>query len=482
MDPHRFARRSARPRGFRQVYLREGQGGVPLLLIHGWPETRRIWWRNVAPLSEAGFDVIAPDLRGFGESEVAADGFQDVASHSRDLYALLHAELGLERAIVVAGDLGGAVAQDLSLRFPGFVERLVLFNCPLPYLREEMGGLRTRPAREAADYFVRQGTDADALAAELDTPGRRRRYIATFYTSRFWAHPGSFAPDEIDFLTEPFGDGASLRASFGTYESAVDPSRRSEKPLLERNPTPTLILFGPADHVIYPDFDAMAARVFPDHVGPFRVDGAGHFLQWEAADVLNGAIRGLCRQPAALSGGVETAYVALGSNLGSREGFLCGAVAALRATAGIRDVAVSPVYETDPVGPGEQGAYLNAVARLRTTLSAEQLLARLLAIESRAGRRRGALRNAPRTLDLDLLLFGEGVIESPALSVPHPRLADRGFVLEPLRALAPELVHPLLHETIDRLARRVRDPAAVRRRDAEPGDPPWPSPPSASRP
>jgi pimeloyl-ACP methyl ester carboxylesterase len=294
LDPRRFRTHVARPRGFAQSYLRAGEGGVPLLLVHGWPETRRIWWRNVAELAAGGFDVIAPDLRGFGESEVGPDGFHDTAAHSRDLAALLGA-LGLERVVAAGGDLGGAVIQDLSLRFPGLVQRLVVWNSPLPFLREAMAGMRTRPPREAADYFLRQGTDADGLARELDSAEKRRRYIATFYGSRFWAHPGTFTPEEVDFMTEPFADAAKLRAGFGAYESALRAEARSEPALLGENPTHTLILFGPSDHVIYPDFDRMAAKVFPDHVGPFLVRDAGHFLQWEAADVLNGAIRSFCR-------------------------------------------------------------------------------------------------------------------------------------------------------------------------------------------
>jgi pimeloyl-ACP methyl ester carboxylesterase len=285
----------ARPRGFAQAYVREGRGGVPLVLVHGWPETKRIWWRNVGPLAAAGFDVVAPDLRGFGDSALAPDGYYDVASHSRDLHALLRDHLGFERVVAVGGDLGGPVIQDLSLRFPGFVERLVLFNAPLPYLKERMAGLRTRPPLESMDYFLRQGTDADALAAELSTPERRRRYVAAFYGSRFWAHPGAFTPAAVDFMTEPFADGAKLRASFGNYESAFQAAKRREPPLLAENPTHALLLFGPSDHVIYPDFDRMAALVFPDHVGPFQVRDAGHFLQWEAADVLGSAVRSFCR-------------------------------------------------------------------------------------------------------------------------------------------------------------------------------------------
>ena len=290
----RFRTRSTRVRGFEQVFVDEGSGPA-LLLVHGWPETRRIWWRNVEPLAAAGFRVIVPDLRGFGESEPGGDGFGDVPAHSRDLHALVTEELGLSQVIPVGGDLGGAVIQDFSARFPECVERMVVFNSPLPYLKDEMQGMNTRPAAEAADYFLRQGSDADALAAELDSPEQRRRYIASFYTSRFWAHPGTFTREEVDFQTEPFADGAQLRASFRTYESAMKPEQRSELPQLAKNPTHTLILFGPSDHVLYPEFDRMAAVVFPDHVGPFLVRNAGHFLQWEAADVLNGAIRSFCR-------------------------------------------------------------------------------------------------------------------------------------------------------------------------------------------
>ncbi len=294
LRPDRYRVRRAAPRGFEHAYVDEGEGPA-LVLVHGWPETMRIWWRNIGPLAAAGFRVIAPDLRGFGASGLPPDGLSDVPSHARDLRALLHDHLGIDRTVLVGGDLGGAVIQDFALRFPGEAERLVIFNSPLPYLRERMQGLRTRPPAEAGDYFRRQGTDADALAAELDTPERRRRYIATFYGSRFWAHPGSFSPDEVDFMTEPFADGARLRASFGNYESAVSESARSEPALLGENPVHTLILFGPSDHVIYPEFDRMAAAVFPDHVGPFVVRDAGHFLQWEAADLLNGAIRAFCR-------------------------------------------------------------------------------------------------------------------------------------------------------------------------------------------
>ena len=154
--------------------------------------------------------------------------------------------------------------------------------------------------------------------------------------------------------------------------------------------------------------------------------------------------------------------MALGSNLGDRDAHLAEALAALRATHGIQRVAASPVYETDPVGPPPQGPYLNAVIRLRTALSPTALLDRLLEIETAQGRSRGPERDAPRTLDLDLLFYGDRIVTCSGLEVPHPRLAQRAFVLAPLRDLAPDFVHPVLGDTIEALANRVCDSAAVR--------------------
>ena len=114
LDPARFRTHTVTTRGFAQATVDEGRG-TPLLLVHGWPETKRIWWRNVAPLAAAGFRVIAPDLRGFGESACAPDGFGDVASHSRDLAALLDAR-GVDR--VRAGRRRPRRRGDPGLRAP----------------------------------------------------------------------------------------------------------------------------------------------------------------------------------------------------------------------------------------------------------------------------------------------------------------------------------------------------------------------------
>jgi 2-amino-4-hydroxy-6-hydroxymethyldihydropteridine diphosphokinase len=137
---------------------------------------------------------------------------------------------------------------------------------------------------------------------------------------------------------------------------------------------------------------------------------------------------------------VTRAYVGLGANLGDRERTLREAVDALGAEEGIEVAAVSTLRETDPVGAGVQPRFLNGVAALETSLGARELLDRLLAVEQRFGRVRVPGEHGPRTLDLDLLLYGDETIDEPGLAVPHPRMHERRFVLEPLAELAPGLV------------------------------------------
>ena len=288
VDPARFATHVETVDGLEIASVREGVGGVPLVCVHGWPETKRIYWRVIEPLAAAGFEVIAPDLRGFGESSVSPDGFHDTAACAADLYTLVHDVWGHERVVLLGGDFGGPVIQHLALAHPEWVDRMVLFNSPLAYDKARMADIpATRAPGVASDYFRRQGLEPDALAAELTTPGERERYIATFYTSRFWAHPDAFDADAVAFHTEPFGDAAHLRASFGPYESSFSADRRSGPVLGGHNPhTLTLILHGPSDHVMYPAFDLMAAVTFPRHVGPFQLRDCGHFVPWEAPHAL----------------------------------------------------------------------------------------------------------------------------------------------------------------------------------------------------
>jgi 2-amino-4-hydroxy-6-hydroxymethyldihydropteridine diphosphokinase len=140
---------------------------------------------------------------------------------------------------------------------------------------------------------------------------------------------------------------------------------------------------------------------------------------------------------------VQRAYVGLGSNLGDREQTLLAAIGALAAHPALEVVAVSSLIDTEPVGYTAQPRFLNGVAALETGLSARELLELLLEVERRFGRSREDVPpQGPRTLDLDLLVYGTDEIEEPGLRVPHPRLHERGFVLEPLAEVAPGLDVP----------------------------------------
>ena len=137
------------------------------------------------------------------------------------------------------------------------------------------------------------------------------------------------------------------------------------------------------------------------------------------------------------------AYVALGSNLGDRERTIRAALAELGATPGVEVAAVSQLVETEPVGYLDQPRFLNGAAALETSLPPRALLELLLDVERQFGRaREGVQPQGPRTLDLDLLLYGSAQIEEPGLRIPHPRLHERRFVLEPLAELDPSLEVP----------------------------------------
>jgi 2-amino-4-hydroxy-6-hydroxymethyldihydropteridine diphosphokinase len=142
---------------------------------------------------------------------------------------------------------------------------------------------------------------------------------------------------------------------------------------------------------------------------------------------------------------MDRVAIALGSNVGDRRGHLDHAVSALRGL--LTDLTVSRYYDTVPVGAsGPQAIYLNAVVVGDTSLPARALLDALLAIELERGRER-PYANAPRTLDLDLILLGDAVVEEPGLAVPHPRFRERRFVLEPLAAVAPDMRDPVSGKT-----------------------------------
>ncbi|MXX92231.1 MAG: 2-amino-4-hydroxy-6-hydroxymethyldihydropteridine diphosphokinase [Chloroflexi bacterium] len=145
------------------------------------------------------------------------------------------------------------------------------------------------------------------------------------------------------------------------------------------------------------------------------------------------------------------AYIGLGSNLGDRVAYLRSAVNAIQHLGD--SMSISSIYESEPFGVGDeqQPMYLNMAVSIKTILAPEQLLSKLMDIECANGRVR-IRKNEPRSLDLDVLMFGDKKIETPALSVPHPRMHERAFVMLPLAEIAPHSVHPVLQRTISEIA------------------------------
>jgi 2-amino-4-hydroxy-6-hydroxymethyldihydropteridine diphosphokinase len=167
---------------------------------------------------------------------------------------------------------------------------------------------------------------------------------------------------------------------------------------------------------------------------------------------------------------METVFIGFGSNVGNRLDFCDRAVTLLSLLPHSEVVSVSPLYEAEPVFDGAQpgeGWFLNGVVQLETDLTPKSLLTVLREIEQALGRN-DENRGGPRTLDLDILFYGHRVINEPGLTVPHPRLHRRRFVLVPLADLAPEWVHPVFHRTVADLLATVTDASVVRCLDPQP--------------
>ena len=157
----------------------------------------------------------------------------------------------------------------------------------------------------------------------------------------------------------------------------------------------------------------------------------------------------------------KTIYLSLGSNVGDRAAHIARAIDALDA-AGVRVLRQSSLYSTEPVDLRTQSWFLNCVLEAETDLMPRQLLRVLQEIERALGRKR-LVRSGPRVMDIDLLLYGSSVVHTAELEVPHPRMAERRFVLVPLLELAPALRHPTLRRTIAELLAETRDRSQVRR-------------------
>ncbi|MBS1886078.1 MAG: alpha/beta hydrolase [Actinobacteria bacterium] len=312
LDPSHFpTHRERLADGTEIAFHREGVGGLPVVLVHGWPGSKRLWWRNIEPLAAAGFEVIVPDARGFGDSSVPPGPreFADIPASAGDIAALL-AALGHRRCVLVGGDVGSAVVQHLALSRPDLVLRQVVFNGLSPHLPTEyeeagIAGSQFEEIAAVSDHLHVHGAEADALVAELDSPEARVGYVETFLRGRRWRpdHPvrhlageGNVDGSAAAFLAAPFADAARFRAGLGYYEAGVNRELRSAVPrLAEPNlSTPSLILYGVEDEIVGPNYPRRMEVALRRRVGPYLVGESGHFVQWERADVLNRAVSSFC--------------------------------------------------------------------------------------------------------------------------------------------------------------------------------------------
>jgi 2-amino-4-hydroxy-6-hydroxymethyldihydropteridine diphosphokinase len=157
-----------------------------------------------------------------------------------------------------------------------------------------------------------------------------------------------------------------------------------------------------------------------------------------------------------------TAYIGTGSNMGDREAYCEEAVRLVSRFPATSIIRVSSLYETAPMERTDQDWFINCVTAVRTTLSPHELLRACQEVEQLLGRKR-SVRFGPRTIDMDILFYGDRIIQEPGLTIPHPRAHERRFVLEPMAEIAPELTHPALRKTVVQILKELQNHQEIRR-------------------
>lgn len=295
--------------GIELAYVREGIGGVPLLLMHGWPTSKRIFYRNIKPLAQAGFEVIVPDASGWGDSPIPKGRFADFTSTAIDFVALME-KLGHSRWVMGAFDFGSVSALHMVNRFPEKIIRLVLWNAAVPHLPEEyeragVGGDVLRESEVQTHHIRDHGLDTDRFVERFRTDEERLRYVMGFYQGRVWkeggplfapAAAGSFDDETARFHAQPFANAASFRASLNYYAAFLHPDLALEPlQMAQKIDVETMFMFGMEDTLMGIKSTKRAEVGFTRLVGPFLVTDGGHFLAWERPKVFNGAIISFCR-------------------------------------------------------------------------------------------------------------------------------------------------------------------------------------------
>jgi pimeloyl-ACP methyl ester carboxylesterase len=297
------------------AYVHEGVGGVPLLLLHGYPVTKRLFWRNIRALADAGFEVIAPDHRGSGDSPPASK-VVDIVTSSRDMQALV-TQLGHERIVIAGGSFGSGVAMDMSNRFPGLVIRQAVWDGVAPNVPEACKAAGIPPSQFDAlagvlgQAWLDCGVDADNLAARYDTPEKRRDYIRSYLVhDRVWREgdnavrlAGEHGFDDAagDFMAEAYADAGVFRSSLGFYEGAFSVLTgridEFETPLLDGPiTTETLVLYGEEDELHREaDWTLRMELGCANIVGPYTISRSGLWIPFEQPEVFNRTMAIWCR-------------------------------------------------------------------------------------------------------------------------------------------------------------------------------------------
>ena len=268
-------------------YVREGDG-LPLFLVHGWPEFWRTWRKNIPVLKDA-FDVIVPDLAGFGESEVpdvpATKGY-GVEDHTDDVLALADA-LDIDEFGFVSHDLGAYVGQRIAREHPETVRGLFFFDCPYPGI-----GSRWRDTDHIDEIwyqsFNQQPWAAELVGANRDTCGT---YIGHFLSH--WAgDPDAFDEEDREAWIETFSDPETLQGGFYWYIAANEDRKRLMRdgaPSMEPIDVPTRILWGERDPIVKAEWADRLDEYFADYELE-TVPDAGHFVHYERPELTNETI------------------------------------------------------------------------------------------------------------------------------------------------------------------------------------------------
>jgi pimeloyl-ACP methyl ester carboxylesterase len=274
--------------GIRIHYVRHGEG-LPLVLLHGWPEFWLTWRKNIPPLAE-GFDVVAPDLRGFGDSDKPAlpDPPGDLLKdYVEDLRGLADA-LGFERFGIVSHDVGAYVAQAFARGYPERLSGLFFFNCPYPGIGE-----RWAEADHVNEIWY-QSFNQQPWAASLVGENHKTCETYIHHFLDHWSYKPGLFDDDLDLWVENFMKPGNLQGGFNWYTSTNEgriKQIRHGAPELPKVETPTRVLWGESDSVLKVEWADRLGDYFAN-VDFSPAQGAGHFVHYERPELANEEISG----------------------------------------------------------------------------------------------------------------------------------------------------------------------------------------------